>query len=281
MQWRRRLRKAAPVKNAQVTDGAARRVLCQIEGKARQATRGQAVGIVADACGSCACGNESRAPDDCAVVEREPDWTGEGFSNCATALAGWKHREGHLEGTTEARGRAGCGWRRRERRDGRPRRQRWPEAWEKIMMTGCVLEAASWSEAWAFIPQIFFQNFLRIRLAYVFFWPAGACGALRRRAGGHRPPRRRRGRPQDHCGDQFCLRWIARATYTKTWAASPPGVGAPMSQTMGVGTARRWKKQIIWAFSWLLSAWFWHCKRHTRRGVRDLYEAIKIQQWSD
>ena len=61
--------------NVQVADVAARRVLCQIEGKTRQATRGQTVGMVTDARG-CACGNESRAPDDCAVVEREPDWTG-------------------------------------------------------------------------------------------------------------------------------------------------------------------------------------------------------------
>ena len=44
------------------------------------------------------------------------------------------------------------------------------------------------------------------------------------------------------------------ATHTKTWAASSPGVGALLSQTTGVGTARRWKKQIIWAFSWPCAA---------------------------
>ena len=59
----------------------------------------------------------------------------------------------------------------------------------------------------------------------------------------------------------------------KTWAASPPGVGAPLSKITGVGTARRWKKQIIWAFSWPLSAWSWHCRHHIGRGVMKFYES--------
>ena len=59
----------------------------------------------------------------------------------------------------------------------------------------------------------------------------------------------------------------------KTWAASPPGVGAPLSKITGVGTARRWKKQIICSFSWPSSAWDRHCRHHTGRGVMKFYES--------
>ena len=211
--------------DAQVADSAARRVLCQTEGEARQAERGQAVGVVVDARGGCACGGEGRAPDDCAVVEGKPDRAGEGYTDCATALAGWAHREGHPEGATEAGGRAESGRRRRGRRDGQPWWQSWPEAWEKIVMAGYGREARAGAgastrtctDAWEFIPSKL-QNSLNsgcmrrkdgVGFAVYalrvlddvrpttenFTWPAGARGALRRCAGWHRPPWRRRGRP--------------------------------------------------------------------------------------
>ena len=142
------------------------------------------MGTVIDARGSCLYGIESRATSSCAVVKRESSQTSKRYTNCAAALTGWKHREEHPERTAEARRRLGDGRRRRKRR----RRQKRSEARKKV--TREVIPPNSNSN----------RN-----------WPVDACGALRRRVGGHRPARRRRGRPQDHRGDQFGFKWIARA----------------------------------------------------------------------
>ena len=70
--------------------------------------------------------------------------------------------------------------------------------------------------------------------------PVDACGALRRRVGGHRPPRRRRGRSQDHRGHQFGVKWM----HIKICVDSPSGVVARFPQQLwtasvaGVGIAR-------------------------------------------
>ena len=137
---------------------------------ARQAKRRKTVGVVVDARGDCACGIESRATSNCAVVKRKSSRTSKRYTDCAAAFTGWKHRQEHPERTAEARRRLGDGRRRRKRR----RRQKWSEAWKK--MTREVIPPNSNSNC---------------------NWPADACGALRRRVGGHRPPRRRRGRSGD------------------------------------------------------------------------------------
>ena len=142
--------------------------------------------MVADARGSCPYGIESRTTSSCAVVKRKSSRTSKRYTNCAAAFKGRKHREEHPERTAEARRRLGDGRRRRKRQQ----RQKWSKAWKKITREVIPLNSNS-----------------------NYNWPADACGALRRRVGGHRPPRRRRGRSQDHCGDQFCVKWIAKAIH--------------------------------------------------------------------
>ena len=239
-------------RNAQASDSTARRVLRQIESKARQAKRRKTVGMVADARGSCPYGIESRATSNCAVVKRKSSRTSKRYTNCAAAFTGRKHREEHPERTAETRRRLGDERRRRKRR----RRQKWSEAWKKI--TREVITPNSNSNC---------------------NWPADACGALRRRVGGHRPLRRRRRRSEDHRGDQFCVKWIARVMHIKIWADSPSRVGARFPQQFwtasvaGVGTANRWRKRIGYVLhSWPSSAWDWHCKHYTGRGVKKFYE---------
>ena len=94
-------------RNAQASDSTARRVLRQIESKARQTKRRKTVGMVADARGSCPYGIESRTTSSCAVVKRKSSRTSKRYTNCATAFTGRKHREEHPERTAEARRRLG------------------------------------------------------------------------------------------------------------------------------------------------------------------------------
>ena len=261
------------------------------------------MGVVVDARGGCACGGEGRAPDDCAVVEGKPDRAGEGYTDCATALAGWAHREGHPEGTTEAGGRAGSGRRRRGRRDGQPWWQSWPEAWEKIVIAGYGREARAGAgastrtctDAWEFIPSKL-QNSLNsgcmrrkdgVGFAVYalrvlddvrpttenFTWPASARGALRRCAGGHRPPWRRRGRPV-----VILVIGGSRGRYTPKLLGPPRHPLFPYqfweAKVTGVGTARRWRKRVVYVLSsWPLTAWSWHCTHYTGRGVMKFYES--------
>ena len=152
------IRQRRSERNAQASDSTARRVLRQIESKARQAKRRKTVGMVADARGNCPYGIESRATSSCAVVKRKSSRTSKRYTNCAAAFTGRKHREEHPERTAETRRRLGDERRRRKRR----RRQKWSEAWKKIIRE--VIPPNSNSNC---------------------NWPADACGALwasRRRA---------------------------------------------------------------------------------------------------